>query len=483
MTTIVRPADISALVNGHFHTPEDAQDEFRRKTAEDALLKQGPHDEGNAQCINLRYNGKFLHSESFGWMQYTDTHWTLSEAESAVERAATETLQARITHALMSGDMDKYGDIIRKSVPNSSRVQGAKAQLRSLVSISHDCFDTQLDWLNCQNGIVDLRTGNLHPHQPTQRFMHCTTVGYAPDADQTLWVNWLIDVVGSSEIAEWLQLAVGYSLTGHTREEILFYLFGPPRSGKGTFTETLMALLGTPLAKEVNFASFTSQRTGDSQNFDLAPLKPCRFVAASESNTYERFNEAKVKALTGGNDIYCAYKHRDHFNYRPQFKIWLSSNQPVNADPDDDAVWGRLRVIEFPHSHLGDEDKFLKESMRTPLILEGVLAWAIEGAMCWYALGRDGLPELATSVSAKTQQRSELDNVQAWIEECCTQSEQSFTSSSGLFSSYADWCKNNGVTPKQQKALSQSLKRKGFPDKVVKQNGKATRGFNGLTIS
>jgi putative DNA primase/helicase len=482
MTTIVRPADISALVNGHFHTPEDAQDEFRRKTAEDALLKQGPHDEGNAQCINLRYNGKFLHSESFGWMQYTDTHWTLSEAESAVERAATETLQARITHALMSGDMDKYGDIIRKSVPNSSRVQGAKAQLRSLVSISHDCFDTQLDWLNCQNGIVDLRTGNLHPHQPTQRFMHCTTVGYAPDADQSAWVNWLTEAT-SPTVCEWLQIAVGYSITGHTREEVLFYLFGPPRSGKGTFTETLLALLGAPLAKEVNFATFTAQRTGDSQNFDLAPLKPCRYVAASESNTYERFNEAKVKALTGGNEIYCAHKHKAHFNYRPQFKIWLSSNQPVNADPDDEAVWGRLRVIEFPRSHLGDEDKFLKEAMRSPSILEGVLAWAVEGATCWYALGRDGLPELECGAKAKAAQRAELDNTQVWLDECCRKVDGAFAASSSLYQSYESWCKMNGVEPKKQKGFSQSLKHKGFIDDRSTVEGKLTRGFKSLRLA
>lgn len=112
---------------------------------------------------------------------------------------------------------------------------------------------------------------------------------------------------------DWLQMAVGYSLTGHTREEVLFYLYGPPRSGKGTLTEMILALLGSPLAKEVNFATFTAQRSGDSQNFDLAPLKPCRTVLASESNAYERFNKAKVKMLTGGNEVYCAFKHQTHF--------------------------------------------------------------------------------------------------------------------------------------------------------------------------
>jgi len=167
--------------------------------------------------------------------------------------------------------------------------------------------------------VLNLRTGELADHHPSQRFTHCTTVAYKPSTSTAMLSAWLAEAVqGGGDTVAWLQTAVGYSLTGHTREEVLFYLYGPPRSGKGTLTEMLLALLGAPLAKEVNFGTFTAQRTGDSQNFDLAPLKPCRLVAASESNTYERFNEAKVKSLTGGNEVYCAFKHQTHFAYRPQ---------------------------------------------------------------------------------------------------------------------------------------------------------------------
>lgn len=462
--------------------PPSSQNNTTPPLAANYLLNEGVHDEGNARCVHMRYQGRFLHNDSFDWIQFTGTHWTIDEANSGVERAITETLIARMQEAIRI-DPNKYADLIRKTVPNSGKVQGAKAQLDSLVSASEKQFDIEPDSLNCLNGLVDLRNGSITTHSPSQRFMHCTAVPYNPNADQSYWVNWLTDAVGSVEVAFWLKLAVGYSLTGHTREEVLFYLFGPPRSGKGTFTETLLALLGSPLAKEVNFATFTAQRTGDSQNFDLAPLKPCRFLAASESNTYERFNEAKVKALTGGNEIYCAYKHRTHFSYRPQFKIWLSSNQPVNADPDDDAVWGRIRVIEFPRSHQGQEDKELKVRMRSPAVLEGVLAWAIEGAMVWYHLGKIGLPELAVSAKTKQSQRVDLDNVQAWIEERCELGNQHFATNSELYPSYFDWCKLNGVTAKQQKAFSQSLKRKGLSDKVIKRNGKAVRGYGGIKVN
>jgi putative DNA primase/helicase len=294
-------------------------------------------------------------------------------------------------------------------------------------------------------------------------------------------VNFLLGAVGNQATVDWLQMAIGYSLTGHTREEVLFYIYGPSRSGKGTFTESIMSLLGHPLSTEVNFATFTAQRGGDNQNFDLAPLKPCRFVAASESNSYERFNEAKIKSLTGGNDVYCAFKHRDHFSYRPQFKIWLSSNQPVNADPDDDAVWGRVRLIEFPNSHLGNEDKSLKYGLKSPDNLAGLLRWAVDGAVKWYRLGSSGLPEPVESVTAKHAQRAEIDTVGQWIDECCKQG--GYTGSAALYASYENWCKGNGVTPKHQKGLTQSLKRKGYDSGPKWRDGKTLRIIEGLTVA
>lgn len=470
--------DYVAEAGAVLYTPEQVAAERIKEEAEAALLNAGAHDEGHAQVFNLRYQGRFLHSDALGWMHHTGTHWTSEAAEAALDRAMVDTLQARIEAALRSGRADQYADLIKKSIPSAGHIAGAKSNLSSIVVALPGDFDTDPDLLNCPNGVVDLRTGDLRPHRWADRFMHCTKVNYAPTADPSPWVKWLTEAVDSKPVVDWLQLAVGYSLTGHTREEILLYLFGPPRSGKGTFTETLLALLGAPLAKEVNFGTFTAQRTGDSQNFDLAPLKPCRLVAASESNAYERFNEAKVKALTGGNEVFCAFKHRTHFSYRPQYKIWLSSNQPVNADPDDDAVWGRLRVIHFPHSHLGTEDKLMKEAMRRPATLEGVLAWAVAGAVKWYKLGRTGLPELAGSAALKKAHRDQLDHVGMWMEDCCLVGSDGFTPTATLYLSYETWCHRNGYEPKKQRGFANAIVRKG----IKTDRRTDCRGFAGIGI-
>lgn len=450
----------------------------------DYLLTAGLHDEGNAQCTHERHGYRFLHNDAWGWLQYTGTHWTTEGAEAAVERAITETLQARITAANTAG-AEQWGSVIAKCIPNHNRVTGAKNQLRSMVYAPVSSFDNNPDLLNCANGAVNLRTGALQPHSIDQRFMYCVTTNYKPEMLNSThyrqWCEWL-ETATSKEQADWLQMAQGYSATGHTREEILVYMHGPTRSGKGTYTTTMLRLFGEPLAKAVQFSMFTAARGGDDQNFDLAPLKPSRFIAASESKQYERFNEAKVKQITGGDSVSCAFKHRDHFTYTPQFKIWLSSNHPINADPDDDAVWGRFRAIEFPNSYLGKEDKGLKLSFQSPEMLEAILVWIVTGARRWYALGSAGLPEIESSQRIKEAHRGNLDNVAAWLDEQCSAVADSFTANSMLYLSYERWCKDNGVEPKKQKSLSQALLRKGYQNKLAKIDGKMIRGFVGIAL-
>jgi putative DNA primase/helicase len=198
-------------------------------------------------------------------------------------------------------------------------------------------------------------------------------VEYDASADCSLWLDFLRQVVteDAPEVITFLQEAVGYALTGHTKEEKLLYLHGPTRSGKGTFTETLLVLFGHSLSSEVDFNTFTRDRSTDANNFDLAPLKPARLVVASESSQYERLNEAKVKQLTGGNYIRCAFKYGSHFTYRPQAKIVLVSNHEIKADPIDDALWGRIVRVEFPYSYLGREDTDAERALEVPRAAAG----------------------------------------------------------------------------------------------------------------
>lgn len=470
--------DTPAGSNGHQEPPSNKPP--KKEITEEELCNFTDDDAGNGDALHALYGQEFLYCAARGWFKYTGTHWELDVEGAEVKQYAVKTLRTR-RHAAVNLNREAVNKCTKA---DEKRVTGAVNRFKTLISVSIDQFDRDPDSLNCRNGVVDLRTGNLTAHSREQRFTYCVPVAYTPSHSLELLDYFHGVVGGGQEVIDYLQLALGYSLTGHTREEILFYLYGPPRSGKGTLAEVFMKLLPDPISTMVDFNSFTAKREGDVSNFDLAPLKPSRMIFASESNRSQSLNPAKIKQLTGGDQVRACFKHKDFFSYRPQFKVWMMSNHPVNGDPEDDALWGRVRVIEFPNSFLGQEDKTKKERLKSPESLEATLYWAVQGSIRWYALGSTGLSTPVAVAETTQKQRDDLDYIQQWLDEACENDVQAWTPNEAVISSYLSWCKGNNVQyPKGPKALSQSLKAKGYEVGVPKWgDGKTKRGVSGLHV-
>lgn len=438
-------------------------------------------DNGNGDCMHYMYGDQFLYCAERGWMTYNGKNWDLDSDGAQVNKCIADCLKQR---RLAAVEAEKEA-VVKCTVGNLNRMTGCAARFRSLVGASIASFDVDPNLLNCANGVVDLRDGSIVPHNHQQRFTYCVPVDYNPDADTSVWTEYLKSVVGGGDaMIDYLQLALGYSITGHTSEESLFYLYGPSRAGKGTLAEVYSNLLPYPLSNSVDFNSFCCKRDGDNSNFDLAPMKPSRMIFASESNKSQSLNPAKLKQLTGGDMITCCFKHKDHFSYKPKFKIWMMSNHQVNGDPDDPALWGRIKIIDFPNSYLGHEDKSKKARLTQPDILEGVLAWTISGSIRWANLGLSGMPEPKPVSEAKERHRSDLDYVEQWLNECADLTQGGWTSNEELLRSYTSWATSNGVgEPKKMKGLTQSLQAKGMVKDVRKIMGKTERGFWNVYIT
>ncbi len=434
---------------------------------EEVLLQRSRDHEGHAQCCYALYKDRLAFVPEWGWLYYNGKCWELDGADHKAQGLVVRTLKMR-RHLGVEKEVE---NLVKATAASNGNVQNTKALLERLVLASTGSFDNDPDLLNCNNGVVDLRTGELVPHDSLKyRFTYCLPIDYRPDANSDEWQIFLGQVTGvrdefgiyhiETELIDWLQEAVGYSLTGHTREGCLFYLYGPTRAGKGVFTQTIQRVLGKPLAAGIDFNLLVQQRGEDSQNFALAPLKPCRILVGSEPGKYERFNEARMKMLTGEDTVRCSFKRRDHFEYDPQFKIWLSSNWPFNADVADTAAWGRARIIKFPNSFLGNENKGLKRDLQSRAGLEGVLKWAVEGAKRWYASG-SGLETPTTIREEVNKQRDEQDFVKQFMDDCCDVGGGYFCSSSDLYHAYKGWC-DGLLTPMQQRSFSYALQAKGF---------------------
>jgi putative DNA primase/helicase len=449
------------------------------------LYMEEPLDhEGHARCVIYSHGKRIKHTNTHGWLVYNGVVWTAETAEAYLGRAIVKMLRLR-TRLIKEKveDPKAAAKMITSCKANQHNVSGIKQRLQDQpeVEATIATFDNEPFLLNCSNGTVDLKTGDLLDHDPLHYLTTLITVDYYPDAPAEEWHDFLGSLEMSDSVMDFLQLAMGYSITGDTSEEVLFYIAGPPRSGKGTIFETFLDIFGD-LASGLNFRTFTADRAGDTQNFDLAPLTNKRLVVASESNQRERLNAATLKQVTGGDSIYCAFKYGRHFTYKPKYKIWLSSNHPADTDPTDTAAWSRLRVIEFKRSFLGREDKSLKRRLLQQENKQAILAWLIEGALQWYESGLSTPDEVT---NATELQKLQANSAAIFIDDCCTlhsPNDNAFAPGTTLYHSYTGWCKEEGYMPFGRKNFTVALTELGIATGRKVHDGKTTRGFPDISF-
>ena len=244
---------------------------------------------------------------------------------------------------------------------------------------------------------MNLQTGRLLNGTLSQRITRHTDVAFDPAAQCPQWERFQADIFnGDAELVTFIHRAIGYSLTGDTSEQCLFPCYGGGANGKSTFLEVVRHVLGG-YAHNLPFSAFELHARSSIPN-DVASIVGKRFATACETNESARFNEARVKALTGSDTISARFLYSEFFSFTPTAKIWLAFNhKPVVAD-DSEGFWRRIHLIPFLREFKGDAaDKDLKAKLCSEA--PGILAWAVRGCLAWRT---EGLQPPAT-VKAVTQ--------------------------------------------------------------------------------
>jgi putative DNA primase/helicase len=255
---------------------------------------------------------------------------------------------------------------------------------------------------------------------------------------------------------QFVQRAVGYSLTGNTREQVIFIAHGTGRNGKSTFTTTLLSLLGE-YGQQTPTETLMVKR-GDSIPNDLARLKGTRLVAAMESDEGRRLSEALIKQLSGGDRIPARFMRAEWFEFQPTFKIWLATNHKPVIRGTDLAIWRRIRLVPFTVTiSEQEEDKQLGEKLQAEF--PGILRWAVEGCLAWQQHGL-GMPEAVKNATAGY--REEMDVLGAWVAECCVIEPNAKAGAKELYASYTAWCEAGGERALSQRAFGLQLGERGF---------------------
>ena len=418
------------------------------------LLDYPVGDPGNARAVLRLYGDQIAFTDGFGAMFCNNGYWSMGgEAESQINKRIEDTLWRRREAALKTRDT-KYEAIVKAAYPSVSRINSTRKMLQNYCHFPESRFGNPPGLLNCKNGVIDMRTGELFPAHAAYGFTYRLDTDYIPGARSAAWEEFLEETLPPLEEREFFQELIGYIATGETREEKAVYIYGPMRGGKGTGTETLQYLLG-PLAKEINIRSLIDSRSGNDQNFDLAGLHQARLVHASESKDTDWLDSAKIKTLSGGNWLRAAYKGHDLFEFRPQFTIIITSNEPPRMKAEDSAAWYRLLAIEFPISKAGSENKRLKEALREPRNLEGILNWIIAGSVKWYS--RENGLIVPPSIQKRTQAlREALDYIYEFLEDHYEIAEnmsnweelkaaEFYTPLDDLYGEYKSWHEPNGA--------------------------------------
>ena len=263
--------------------------------------------------------------------------------------------------------------------------------------------------------------------------------------------DFYLNKMTGSELINFIQRAVGYSLTGSISEQCLFILIGTGANGKSTFLRVLQHLLGD-YAGTIPMQGLMVQRYG-SQTKDLAHLCGKRFVVASEGERAQSLAESKIKMMTGGDRIACRPLYKNLFEYVPEFKLWLATNDLPTISGMDEAIWRRIRVIEFPITIPPEQqDKGLADRLISEL--PGILQWAMQGLIEWRKIGL--APPECVAQSTKNY-RNENDTIGQWKESACICESGRRTSMKELYESYKFWCEDSSFDALPNTAFGKEL--------------------------
>ena len=329
-----------------------------------------------------------------------------------------------------------------------------------------DDLDADPYALNTPAGIVDLRTGELHPSDPAALCTKATSV--APGTDGAdLWRGFLDTICcGDNELANYLQAVAGMAALGKVFTETLLIATGDGGNGKSTFFNTLARVLGD-YSTSVRPALLM---TGNQNNgAELAALRGVRLALAAETEEGQRLDVATVKALCSTDRVAANPKYKAPFSFTPSHTLVLYTNFLPRVGSSDRGTWSRLTVLPF-NAHLRDtagEKKDFAESLFTQAG-GAVLSWMIEGARRFIANGYKLTPP-AVVREALAEYRKSCDWLGAFIEEDCELGESYAVGSTDLYQRYTAFCQVSGDYRRDSRDFASAMQSAGFDKKHTKK--------------
>ena len=434
-------------------------------------------DSGNAELF-VRLHGKNLrYCQAWSkWLSWNGTHWETNRSGTPL-LLTKSVARRRLEDASRQVDDDERKRTVKWAIA-SDKAERRRAML-GLASSEPEVqiAPTELDrkpWLlNCKNGTLDLRTGNLRRHDPSDYLTKRTRVAFDPAAECPRWNAFLEEVLPDPEVREFVRRAVGWSMTGDVSSQVLFFCYGLGANGKSVFLGTIMDLLGEDYAIQGAPDLLLSKGTR-AHPTELADLAGVRLVSCIELGAHRSIDEALVKQLTGQDKVRARRMREDFWQFEPTHHIWIAANHRPAVRGNDDAIWRRIMVVPFDVTIAPDRrDRGLMEALAEER--SGILNWALEGCRDWHAQGL-APPD---SVRLATQDyREDMDAIGGFLDACCVEDPAASVSAGDLFRRYERWCVEAGEQPLLQRGFGTRMTERGA--KRIKRHG--VKHYQGLAL-
>jgi putative DNA primase/helicase len=420
-------------------------------------------DMGNAERLASRHGIDLRYCHPFArWYVWSQKHWAEDDT-GEIKRRCKSVIRDMYAAASKLKDDDRRKALIdyARKCESNQKVQNmlALAQSEINIPILPDEMDTDPWLFNCRNGTIDLRSGDLKPHNRANLITKMAPYNFDPGAQCPAWLDHLNKIFsGDQEIIHFLQQAFGYSMTGDTSERLVFISWGGGANGKSVTHDTIARAIGDYAMRTPTETLLVKRNEGIPN--DVARLMGARFVYASEAEQGKRLAESLIKDMSGGEKIAARFMRAEWFEFYPEFKIWLSTNHKPIIRGTDSAIWDRIRLIPFDVT-IPPDQRIKKEVIEKMLESEmpGILAWLVRGCLDWQ---KNGLKTPKAVIAATGKYRDEMDVIGEFIAECCSTGETLSATAKDLYAAYESFCEENGDRAVSKKLFGMKLEEKGF---------------------
>jgi len=439
-------------------------------------------DLGNSERLVHEYTGQIHFVIERGiWVVWDGKHWVDDGTGLCMRKLAQKVVRNIYIEAANTEEKEKRDKLAAhaKASEASARIEAMLKEARAMgnIPITVNRFDNNHLLLNVNNGTIDLKTGELKPHNSSDLITKLIKIDYNHDAASELWDKVVSDVFeGNQNIIDYYQRAKGYSITGLQTEIAFFFNYGTGANGKTTIEGAIRDVLDG-YAAEVDPAAFMvvkGQTPGP--NEQIASLYKTRLCVATELEDGQRLSVSLVKRMTGGESLRCERKYEHGFSFKPEYKLWLSGNHEPTITDTTSSIWNRLKKIPFK-AYFPPESRI--NGLREMLVAENkeaILAWLVKGCLEWQKQGLNEPSEIKAAVQAY---RDAQDILHDFLGENCIVRINEKVSVKELYKAYTDWATNNDVP---------AITKNKFRDRLIERGLFVTPGhanqkeWNGLRL-